>query len=149
MRWCVYFGHAGNQIENIMMNYPTLRFWMEADGLVIDEPAAEMGPLNSFDSFAGGLVLAKWTAKGLFSDDLLEIARQLDSKDFRLKDCLQAAQWEPISAHNQKLARNAVRTFEGAAQDHRFVRSIRRRLYLARDRYRKAQRPVEPILYEL
>jgi hypothetical protein len=43
----------GDQIQIILMDYSTLRWWMEADGLVIDEPAAEMGPLNPFNSFAG------------------------------------------------------------------------------------------------
>jgi len=59
VRGCVYFGQAGGQIQKIMMNYPTLRWWMEADGLVIDEPTAEIGPLDSFDRFAGELVSSK------------------------------------------------------------------------------------------
>jgi hypothetical protein len=148
IRGRVYFGHAGDQIQQILMNYPTLRWWMEAGGLVIDEPAAEMGPLDLFDSSAGELVISKWTEKGLPLAELVEIAKQLDAKGFELKACLQPAQWKPISDHNQKFARKAIRTFEAAAQDKRFVRGIRKRLYLSRDRYRKAQRPVQPILFE-
>jgi len=141
------FGNAGNEIQNIVMNYPTLRWWMEADGLVIDEPAAEVGPLKDFDRFAGELVAATWAEGHLAEQDFIAIAKQLDEKGFVLKACLQPAQWKLIAEHNQKYARGAIKTFEAAAIHPRFSRAIRRRLYLARDRYLNAQRPVEPIYF--
>ena len=148
IRGRVFFGYAGNQIQQIMVNYPTLRWWMEADGLVIDEPSGEIGALEEFDRVAGELVISKWTDKRLSKDDFITIAKQLDEKGYKLSSNLQKAQWEPIAAYNQKYARKAIRTFEAAANDARFARSIRRRLYLARDRYRKAIRPVTPIYVE-
>jgi len=148
VRGCVYFGHAGDQIQKIMMNYPTLRWWMDADGLVIAEPAAELGQLDSFDRFAGELVALKSKQNRLYADDLLIIAKQVDASGSGLKQCLQPAQWKPIAEHNQKFARNAIRTFEAAASNAKFTRSIRRRLYVARDRYEKAKRPVTPIEFE-
>jgi hypothetical protein len=141
----VYFGHAGDQIQKIMMNYPTLRWWMDADGLVIAEPAAELGPLDPFDRFVGELVALKWKQNRLCTDDFLEITKQVDAKGFELKPCLQPAQWKLIAEYNQKFARNAIRTFEAAASNAKFTRSIRRRLYVARDRYEKVKRLVAPI----
>jgi hypothetical protein len=131
-----------------MMNYPTLRWWMDADGLVIAEPSAELGPLDPFDHFAGELVALKWKQNRLSADDFLDIAKQVDARGFELKQCLQPAQWKPIAEHNQKFARNAVRTFEVAASNAKFTRNIRRRLYVARDRYEKARQPVMPIEFE-
>lgn len=143
-----FFGHAGDKIQEILLNYPTLRWWMEADGLVIDEPVAEVGRLEEFDRFAGELVTAKWTGERLAEHDFIDIAKRLDERGFALNACLQRAQWKPIAVHNQKFAQKAIKTFEAAAKDRRFSRSIRRRLYLARNRYRKAQRPVDPIYVE-
>jgi hypothetical protein len=148
IRGCVFYGHVGDQIQKIMMNYPTLRWWMEADGLVIAEPADEIGPLDPFDRFAGELVSAKWKQNKLLPDDFLGIARQLDGRGFVLKQNLQPAQWKPIAEHNMKFAQNAIRTFEAAARNAKFSRSIRRRLYVARDRYKNAQLPITPIEYE-
>jgi len=147
-RGCVYFGHAGDQIHKIMMNYPTLRWWMDADGLVIAEPAAELGPLDPFDRFAGELVALKWKRNRLSADDLVDIAKQVDGKGFKLNQCLQPAQWSPIADHNQKFARNPIQTFEAAASNAKFTRNIRRRLYVARNRYEKAKQPVTPTEFE-
>jgi hypothetical protein len=139
------FGKAGDQIQKILDNYPTLRWWMQPDGLVVDEPKVDLTRLSLFDRFAGEQAHSRWTNEGLPKDSLLVIAKQLDAEDFKLNDCLQPAQWAPIAKYNQKYAREAIRTFEAAAQDSRFVRGIRRRLHLARDRYRKARRSVAPI----
>jgi hypothetical protein len=139
------FGHVGDQIQKILDNYPTLRWWMEPDGLVIDEPKVALTHLLSFDRFAGELVHSSWTNGRLPKGSLMAIARELDAMKFKLSDCLQPAQWAPIAKYNQKHASNAIRTFEAAARHNKFGRHVRRRLYLARDRYRNAQRPVAPI----
>jgi hypothetical protein len=139
------FGDVGDQIEKILNNYPTLRWWMESEGLVIDKPKVDLAPLLPFDRFAGALVHSSWTNGRLPKGSLMAIAQQLDTEKFKLRDCLQPAQWVPISKCNQKYASKAIQTFEAAARHHIFVRQIRRRLYLARDRYRRAHRPKAPI----
>lgn len=57
VRGCVYFGRLGNQIQKILLNYPYLRWWIEEDGLVVDEARSELGPLSDFDRIAGLLVI--------------------------------------------------------------------------------------------
>jgi hypothetical protein len=139
------FGHVGDQIQKILDNYSSLRWWIEPQGLVIDEPKVDLTRLLPFDRFAGELVHSSWTNKGLPESSLLAIAKQLDAEEFKLRDSLQPAQWAPIAKYNQKFPRKSIRTFEAAARHNIYARAIRRRLYLARDRYRRAQRPLEPI----
>lgn len=140
-----HFGHVGDQIEKILNNYPTLRWWVESEGLVIDKPKVDLARLLQFDRFAGALVHSSWTNGRLPKCSLMAIAQQLDMEKFKLRDCLQPAQWVPIAEYNEKHASNAILTFDAAARHSIFVRQIRRRLYLARDRYLKAQLPVAPI----
>jgi hypothetical protein len=149
IRGRVYFGHVGDVIQGILLNYPYLRWWMEKDGLVVDEARSEMGPLSDFDRIAGPLVLEHMTGDKLSASALASIAAKLDAEGFQLKQNLQPAQWKPISDYNQKYSKLAIKTFSDAVGRPQFVRSVRRRLYLARDRYKKALRPAEPIFVEI
>jgi len=149
IRGHVYFGKLGRQIEEILLNYPRLRWWLDKDGLVVDEPPFELGPLSDFDRIAGPLFVEHWKDGELSTSSLKLIASRLDEEGFQLKDNLQPAQWKPISEYNQKHSRVAIKTFAGAVRRPQFATSVRRRLYLARDRYKKALRPVEPIFAEI
>ena len=149
IRGRVYSGKLGEQIQGILLNYPYLRWWMEKDGLVVDEARSEIGPLSDFDRIAGPLVLEHMKGDKLSASALVSIAAKLDAERFQLKQNLQPAQWKPISDYNQKYSKLAIKTFGDAVGRPQFVRSVRRRLYLARDRYKKALRPAEPIFVEI
>jgi hypothetical protein len=149
VRGHVYFGKLGRQIEGILLNYPYLRWWLEEDGLVVDEARSELGPLSDFDRIAGPLVIEHTKGQKLSASAVAAIAVKLDREGFQLKQNLQLAQWKPISDYNQKHSRVAIKTFVEAVGRPQFVRSVRRRLYLARDRYNKALRPAEPIFVEI
>lgn len=144
LRGKVYFGGAARQIQQLMVNYPTLRWWVEADGLVIDE-IAELGPISDFDRLAGSLTQECWKNGRLSEESLVAIAERLDQERFSLKDHLQPAQWKPIAKYNQKFPKNPIRTFCDAVRQPRFVTSVRRRLYVARERFEKTRRPAQPI----
>lgn len=139
LRGVVYFGEAGSEIDKILHNYPGMRWWMEKDGLVIDvtQPHST-NRLSEFDRTAGKLAYDA-TRHGKLSTDAVEtIADGLDGSRFTLSENLQPAQWKPIADHNRKYAKSAIKTFAAAASHPKFVRSVRRRLYVARDRYQKA-----------
>lgn len=139
LRGVAYFGEAGSQIDKILHNYPGMRWWMEKDGLVIDVAQQHSANrLSEFDRTAGKLVCDA-TRHGKFSTDAVgKIATRLDVSGFTLSENLQPAQWKPIADHNRKHAKSAIKTFAAAASNPKFVRSVRRRLYVARDRYQKS-----------
>ena len=139
VRGQVYFGEAGSQIDKILHNYPGMRWWMEKDGLVIEvAPSHTANRLSEFDRTAGKLVCDA-TRHGRLSTDAVEkIAAGLDVAGFALLENLQPAQWKPIADHNRKYVKSAIKTFVAAVSSPKFVRSVRRRLYVARDRYQKA-----------
>jgi hypothetical protein len=144
-----YLGKTVDVIRGILLNYPYLRWWMEEDGLVVDEVKVELGPLSDFDRVAGPLVVEHWENDKLSASSLEFIASRLDAEGFPLKGSLQPAQWEPIAVYNQKYSKSPIKTFSAALRQPRFVRSVRRRLYVARDRYLNALRPAEPIDVEI
>ena len=135
-----YFGGTGKVIEKIMQNYPALRWWLGCDGLVIDEASNKLNDLSQFDRMAGALIADIWKNGHLSKESLVEIAKKLDNERFKLKDCLQPAQGKPIADYNRKKPREPIRTFSDAAGHPRLVRGVRRRLYLARNRYSQASR---------
>lgn len=143
-----FLGRLGNYIDQIVANYPYLRWWIEEDGLVVTEAVSELGPLSEFDRIAGPLVVEHWKDAGLSASSLGFIASRLDAEGIQLRISLQPAQWKLISEHNMKFSRSPIKTFADAVQRPQFVRNVRRRLYLARDRYKKALRPAEPIYFE-
>jgi hypothetical protein len=138
IRGRTYFGYAGREIDQIVDNHPGMRWWMAKDGLVIDVVPDEAERLSEFDRRAGQLVCDGTQAGRLSEDALREIAAELDAAGFSLLENLQPAQRKPIAAFNQKYAKRAVKSFSAAAADPRFSRAVRRRLYVARDRYRAA-----------
>lgn len=137
-----YFGQTGRTIDNILDNYPGMRWWMEKGGLVIDTVAPDLSQLSEFDRRAGKLVCDRTQNGKLSSDAVGQIAAELDTGGFILADNLQPAQWRLIADYNRKYPKKAIKNFAAAVSDPKFVRSIRRRLYVARDRYRKAHAPI-------
>lgn len=138
LRGRVYFGELGRQIDKIVCNYPGMRWWMRQDGLVVDVVVPETAPLAEFDREAGKLTWERTVNGKVSKEAILEIATLLDTAGFGLSLNLQKAQWTPIATFNQKHARAAVKTFVAAASHPQFIRMVRRRLYVARDRYREA-----------
>lgn len=132
----VCFDCAGDLFNQIATNYPDMRWWISATGLnmeiVFPDPV-----LSPFDELAGKLTIDNWNG-GLSKIALWTIASELDKAEFILRKELQAAQWKIIAAHNQKYSKKTIRNFQQAARDPRFVRSVRKRLYLARARFKKA-----------
>lgn len=152
IRGRTYFGEVGRKIDDILENYPGMQWWMEKGGLVIDTAApdtsqlseVDTSQLSEFDRMAGKLTFDGTQNGRLSADTIRQIADELDRAGFALAKNLQPAQWKPIAAYNQKYSRNAIKTFAMVASNPNFVRSVRRRLYVARERYQKAHRPNLP-----
>jgi hypothetical protein len=140
-----YFGNPVDLIQQILLNYSYLRWWMEESGLVVSEVSSELGPLSDFDRVAGSLFLEHSKNGTLSLQSLAWIADKLDAEGFQLKQHLQPAQLQPITKYNQKYSREPIRTFSAAVRRPHLVRSVRRRLYVARARYKKALRSAQPI----
>jgi hypothetical protein len=138
IRGNVHFGDVGQQISKVVRNYPSLRWWMEKDGLVIDLALPDVIRLSEFDRKAGKLVCDGSENGKLSAEVVHRIATELDAIGFSLLQNLQPAQWKQIAAFNQKYSKSAIKTFTAAVSDKKFIRAIRRRLYVARDRYRAA-----------
>jgi hypothetical protein len=149
IRGRVFSGSLANAIETVLLNYPLLRWWLEEDGLVVDEARSELGSISEFDRVAGALVV-KHSEDGKLSAQALElIAKTLDQGGIKLKENLQPKQWKGISDYNQKYSKAPIRTFAAAVGRPQFSRSVRRRLYVARDHYKNALRHAKPILVEI
>jgi hypothetical protein len=136
-RGVVFFGELGEAVQQILDNYPNLRWWFEADGFVVAEAESPLDRLLPFDRLAGRLYIQNTSDGGLTRDALKMIASELDSQGFGLKESLQAAQWKPISVFNQKHPRAPIRSFSDAIRRPEFARAVRRRLYVARNRYKR------------
>jgi len=144
VRGKVIFGFAGDKIDQIASNYEDMHWWISKEGLnmAIVPPAATN--LSRFDEFAGKLCVDKWKDGKLSKKSLMEITKKLDGAGFTLKE-LQPAQLRPISNHNQRNSRNPIKTFMTACLHGTYVRSVRRRLYVARERYMRANFPASPL----
>jgi hypothetical protein len=138
VRGKVIFGLAGDEIDKIATNYDGMHWWISKEGLnmAIVLPAA--AKLSRFDEFAGKLYVDRSKDGKLSKEILLAIAKEVDVAGFALKEELQPVQWTPIREYNQKYAKEAIKTFERACQHRVSVRSIRKRLYVARERYTAA-----------
>jgi hypothetical protein len=88
---------------------------------------------------AGTLMIQKSKDGRLSTQSLLEIATELDKKNFHLKENLQRKEWDLIAHHNQKWARAPIKTFVEAANHKRLSRLVRRSLYRAHDKKDRAQ----------
>jgi hypothetical protein len=122
---------------------------MEKDGLVVDEARTDLGTLSDFDRIARPLVVEHWKNDEFSASSLEFIASRLDAEGFQLPGNLQPAQRKPLSEYNMKHSISPIKSFGAAVRRPQFARSVRRRLYLARDRYKRALRPAEPIFREV
>jgi len=139
------FDLGGNAIDDIAQQYEDMCWWMSKNGLnIVDVPRAT-AKISRFDELAGKLYV-DGSKDGKLSEELLfTIAKALDEADFSLKN-LQPAQWKVISKYNQKNARHAVKSLEQASRHPRLVRSVRKRLYVARQRYNSSITPPLKVL---
>lgn len=143
LRGTVYLGDVGSEIDKIVRNYAGMRWWMEKNGLVIDVAPHNANSLSEFDRMAGKLAYDGTVDGKLSTAVVSKIAAELDAAGFLLLENLQPAQRKTVCEFNQKYARSAVKTFAAAAVHKRFSRTVRRRLYVARDRYKAAVSGVE------
>jgi hypothetical protein len=133
------FAYAGTAIDQIVVQYPGLRWWMSKEGLLVAAVPPITKPMSEFDLLAGSFMADRCADGKLALENLKNIAEKLDTAGFSLKDHLQPSQWKPIAGFNQKYSKAAVKTFSKAIGKPQFVRSIRRRLYVAHHRYLKAR----------
>ena len=144
VRGKVIFGSAGDEIDNIAAQYKGMQWWISRQGLNMAVVPPAMAKLSRFDEFAGKLYVDGSKTSKLSHKLLMTIVKRLDVSEFSLNE-LQRAQLKPINEYNQRNPRKAIKTFEKACLHPRFIRSIRRRLYVARDRYMKAHFLVPPL----
>jgi hypothetical protein len=130
-RGLVCFGTAGDLFDEATQGLDRMEWWLSDSGLNIDVVQSSLG---RFDEVAGRLVGEKWTG-GLLKEALLKIADEIDRAGFKLKIELQPAQWKAIAEYNQRNTKTPVKTFLHAARHPLLSRQVRRRLYLARQRY--------------
>lgn len=137
------FGLAGDEIDKVAANYEDMHWWISKEGLnmAIVPPAATK--LSRFDEVAGKLYVDSSKDGKLSKKLLMIIAKKLDAAGFNLRE-LQPAQLRPISLHNERNPRNPIKTFEKACLHAVYVRSVRKRLYVARERYMQASSLVSP-----
>lgn len=133
------FDYVGTAIDKIVGQYPDLRWWVSRDGLVVAAVPPVTKPLSEFDLLAGRFMAGNSAKSKLSEEALKDIAATLDTEGFPLKDHLQPSQWKLIAEFNQKYSKAAVKTFTKAVERSQFVRSIRRRLYVAHHRYLEAR----------
>lgn len=138
-RGSTVFDCAGTAIDKVVREHPGLRWWMSKEGLEVADVPPATKRLSGFDLLAGSLMAEHRVGGRLSKDALRRIAVALDTAGFSLKDDLQPAQWKPIAEFNQKCSKDATKTFTKAIEKPRIVRYIRRRLYVARDRYLEAR----------
>jgi hypothetical protein len=103
--------------------------------MAVVPPAA--GTISMFDEVAGGLYVHESKDGRLSKELLIAIAEKIDVAGLGFNE-LQPAQKQPIMEFNQHHPRDPIKTFAKACADPRFSRSIRKRLYVARDRYKLA-----------
>jgi hypothetical protein len=131
------FRLACNEIDDIAVNYNNMLWWISKDGLNMANVQPAAAKISRFDDFAGKLYVDGSNDGKLSKTLLMSIAKALDGAGFDLK-VLQPAQRKPLSEYNRKYAKRAIKTFERACCNPKFAGWIRRRLYVARERYTKA-----------
>jgi hypothetical protein len=134
------FRFAGDAIDDIVAGAKGNYWWVSRSGLNVVKGPMPTVALSPFDHLAGKLCLEKLSGNKLSREAVREIAKALDEAAFTLREQLQRAQWKQIAVHNQKYARQAVKTFEQACRP-TLVRWVRKRLYVARDRYKAFMPP--------
>jgi len=132
------FGPVAREIDIIVSNYPSLRWWMTRDGLVVDKVGSELDKLPHFVRLIGELSCEHVRDGRLSREALLVIAQRLDEEGFKLKEHLQPKEWEGIVALNRKRTGTKIDSFALAVKQPHLARGVRRLIYRARDRYHKA-----------
>jgi hypothetical protein len=132
------FGLVGDKIDQIAANFEDMRWWISKDGLNMAVVSPLAAKLSRFDDFAGKLYVNSSKNGKLSKECLVAIAKEVDLAGFALKEELQPAQWKPIAEFNQRNPRQPIKTFEKACIHRVSGRAVRRRLYVARERYIKA-----------
>jgi hypothetical protein len=131
-------GSLASVVDSLATLHPDMWWWISDQGLVMANIEAEdVIVCSGFNQLAGSLFSQEESAGRLSQSALTEISRQLDAAGYQLKENLQPAHWRQIAAHNQKFSRQAIRTFESAAAHPLSTHFVRKRLYVARDAYRK------------
>jgi len=141
-------GAVSSCIDRIAVNYPNMWWWITDNGLNMAclEPKPVHSRLCEFDAFAGKLMDEHRKAKRISKDSLILIAKALDAKSFLLRDYLQPGYWKAIAEHNKSKPKQAIRTFSQAVQKDRFVRGVRKRLCVAREKFRADQIRVRELI---
>jgi hypothetical protein len=132
------FGFLGSCLDKIAGGYPNMQWWVSEKGLNMAVVTPEAAQISNFNKLTGELCVSKEKNGKLSADAVLAIAKAIDESKFTLDKELQPAQWKPIAEYNRKYSKRAIKTFEQATTNTKFVRCVRRRLYAARDKYRKA-----------
>lgn len=138
LRGKTIFGSPGDQFDQIAANYTNMQWWISGNGLNMAVVTPEAAQLSDFNRLSGGPAMSKEKNGRLSKDAVLEIAKAIDEAGYTLQKELQPAQWKPIARYNQTYSTRAIKTFEKAVENSKFIRCVRRRLYVARDKYRKA-----------
>ncbi len=136
-----YFGYLIDQIEKILLNHPELRWWMEEDGLVVDEVPPVLDALSHFERIVGPLSAEHLQNGRLSRDAVNSIAQTLDAKGFTLKEHLQPKEWAQVVAHNRRRTGNKIVNFTTAAKSHAVQELVRQSIYRARTAFKKALSP--------
>jgi hypothetical protein len=151
-------GMAGDVIDQIACNHDGVEWWVTNSGLHIEvtPPASAVPKLSRFDQVAGPMVLKRWGSDSqrrntkLSGKSLIEIAHELDQHEIEPRHALQPAQWTELKKHNQKAGRAAINTFEKLAKSPKLSQLLRRRMYLAPQRYSKSlETEISPPSYQI
>jgi hypothetical protein len=137
-RGSALFNNAATCIDQIATNYKNMRWWITDKGLNMACIELESS-LSEFDAVAGKLLEEHWKGDRLSQELLLVVATALDEKRLLLKEHLQPGFRKKIAVHNIAAPKKAIKTFEQAVKDARFVDGVRRRLYVARKRFKSCQ----------
>jgi hypothetical protein len=138
IRGAGFFGLAGGALDQVAANHDDMQWWISDKGLNVAILPPEMPELSPFDALAGKLTAEYWKDGRLSEEALYKIAQEIDQAGLPLRN-LQRAHWAIIAEHNRKFSKRAIKSFSEAAQHKRFVRFIRRRLYIARDKFTRTQ----------
>lgn len=142
IRGKVVFGLIGDEIDKIALAFDNVRWWISKEGLNMALVPPEVAKLSQFDELVGKLYCEASEDGELSKEVLLTISNEIDAAGFRLNELLQPAQKRAIAEYNQKNARQPIQTFKQACLHRVSRRAVRRRMYLAREKYIKANSPV-------
>ena len=106
-----FFGDACEAIDGLVRKYPRLRWWMAADGLVVDEVPPELESLSEFERIVGSMLSEQ---RRISKGTLQAVAQKLDSDGVKLIEQLQPKESDAIAAENRKRKARAIHNFSTA-----------------------------------